>query len=498
VTAVVRLSSLRLRLGVFVAAAIASCALVAAAGAWFVRWTHAGDSRLTTEVSLQLQGSHAALERLVATQSSLQALLRMKDPDELELALPRYEQAHQEAAKLLAQTGEASADLLARLTRLTASGQEILDRVLIADNSAAIEFFVGKFSPQVEELQLALRRHNEQVVAAATAEIAARDVRTQRLLAISAGVTLLLLAALALVGWYFQRGITRPLTRMAGRLDQAASMLASHAGEVTAGTQAVADGATKQAAALEETGASTTEILAISETAARHIAEATREAAQAREVSASGEAEVAKLNVAMTELSVAGRSVEKIIKSIDEIAFQTNLLALNAAVEAARAGEAGAGFAVVAEEVRALAQRSAQAARETSERIGDALAKTARGSEISSQVGKQLGDIAGRSRRIDELVKELSTSVHEQSQGIRHISEAMSQIDQVTQTNAATAETSAAATEHMAREVDELHGTVSELRTLLGMRATAVDETPTRVTVPSASADPVRLIPAGV
>jgi methyl-accepting chemotaxis protein len=468
-----RLASLRFRLGAFVAAAIASCALVAGGGAWLARWTHDGDTRLTAEVSTRLQGSHAALEQLVATQSTLQPLLRLKDPDEIEQALPRYEQTRQQAAALLGKTGEASKDLLGRFEKLTLTGKEVLDHVLVADNSAALDLFVTKFSPQVEELQQALRRYNSQVVQAATDEIAARDARMRHLLAIAGTVTLALFGALAVAGWFFQRSITRPLTRMAGRLERAASILSNHAGEVTTGSHAVADGANKQAAALEETGASTAEILSISETAARHIDEASREAAQARQVSASGEAEISKLNAAMADLSTAGKSVEKIIKSIDEIAFQTNLLALNAAVEAARAGEAGAGFAVVADEVRALAQRSAQAARETSDRIGDALAKTARGSDISTQVGKQFSDIAGRSRRIDELVKELSTSVREQTQGIRHISDAMSQIDQVTQTNAATAQTSATATEHMAREVAEMRGTVAELRALLGMRSDA-------------------------
>jgi methyl-accepting chemotaxis protein len=471
------LASLRFRLGAFVSSAIAIGALVAGGGAWLASWTHQGDSRLTAEVSERLQGSHAALERLVATQSTLQPLLRLKDPDEIEQALPRYEQTRQQAAALLARTGEASKELLAQFDKLTATGKEVLDHVLVADNSGALDLFVTKFSPQVEELQQALRHYNGDVVKAATAEISARDARMRRLLTICGSVTLVLFAALAVAGWFFQRSVTRPLTRMAGRLDQAAAILSSHAGEVTTGSQAVADGATKQAAALEETGASTAELLSISETAARHIDEASKEAAQARDVSASGEAEITKLNQAMTELSAAGSSVEKIIKSIDEIAFQTNLLALNAAVEAARAGEAGAGFAVVAEEVRALAQRSAQAARETSERIGDALAKTARGTQISTQVGKQFNDIAGRSRRIDELVKELAVSVREQTQGIRHISDAMSQIDQVTQTNASSAQTSAIATEHMAREVSGMHGTVAELRALIGMSADAAVET---------------------
>jgi uncharacterized phage infection (PIP) family protein YhgE len=160
--------------------------------------------------------------------------------------------------------------------------------------------------------------------------------------------------------------------------------------------------------------------------------------------------------------------VSKIIKTIDEIAFQTNILALNAAVEAARAGEAGMGFAVVADEVRNLAQRCAQAAKETAAKIEDSVQKSIHGVEISAKVGRSLEEIVSKARQIDEMAAEVATASKEQNQGIGQVNTAVSQMDKITQSNAANAEESASAAEELNAQAEGLKDAVQNLLQIVG------------------------------
>jgi len=176
------------------------------------------------------------------------------------------------------------------------------------------------------------------------------------------------------------------------------------------------------------------------------------------------------LTTSMGEISQASEETQKIIKTIDEIAFQTNLLALNAAVEAARAGEAGAGFAVVAEEVRNLAMRSAESAKNTAVLIEDTVKKVTAGSDLVNKTNEAFTLVAENTGKVGELVNEISSASNEQSQGIEEINKAVAEMDKVTQQNAANSEETAAASEEMSAQSEELSSMLATFK--LGGQAT--------------------------
>jgi methyl-accepting chemotaxis protein len=180
-----------------------------------------------------------------------------------------------------------------------------------------------------------------------------------------------------------------------------------------------------------------------------------------------------RLTRSMEEITRASEQTSKIIKTIDEIAFQTNLLALNAAVEAARAGEAGAGFAVVADEVRNLAMRSAEAARSTAELIEGTVKKVREGSDLVSTTAQAFGQVTGSTGKIGELIAEIAAASKEQSQGIGQVNTAVTEMEKVTQQNAATAEESASAAEEMNAQAEQMKAMVGELVVVVGANATA-------------------------
>lgn len=263
--------------------------------------------------------------------------------------------------------------------------------------------------------------------------------------------------------WLIIRSITRPIAKIADFLVTESSNTHSAALTVAEVSQSMADGASRQAASLEESSASLHEMASMTQRNTESAQSAKTLAAEARSTADAGARDMSAMKNAMTAIQVSSMEISKIIKTIDEIAFQTNILALNAAVEAARAGEAGAGFAVVAEEVRNLAQRSAQAARETATKIADASAKSEQGVSISGQVAASLDGIVERIRQLDEMVGGIAQASKEQSEGITQLNQAVAGMDEITQSNAALAEQSASAAQEMQTQSAQVKSAVGDL-----------------------------------
>ena len=279
------------------------------------------------------------------------------------------------------------------------------------------------------------------------------------------GVSILLLN---LVGWIVAKSIPRSFMLLIDRLAIGAAQIESASGHIASSSESLASSTTEQAASLEETSASLEEIASMTKNNAENSREAKDLTGAMREVADTGASDMDKMAHAMAAIKESSNNIAKIIKTIDEIAFQTNILALNAAVEAARAGEAGMGFAVVAEEVRNLALRSASAARETAEKIEDSIQKSSAGVQINAKVSLSLADIVSKARQADELVAQISIASNEQSQGIDQITSSVSQMDAMTQNNAAGAEESANVSADLRTQSTQLTQLVQELQTLVG------------------------------
>ena len=273
-----------------------------------------------------------------------------------------------------------------------------------------------------------------------------------------------------LLAVFITRSITKPINVVIAGLTEGAGQVASASSQVSNSSQSLAEGAAEQAASLEETSSSMEEMGSMTRKNAENAGEADALSKEAKLVVDRANISMVELTTSMQDITTAGEETGKIIKNIDEIAFQTNLLALNAAVEAARAGEAGAGFAVVADEVRNLAMRAAEAAKNTANLIQGTIDKTKQGSELVAKTNQAFSEVAESTVKVGDLVSEIAAASQEQAQGIDQVNKAMTEMDKVTQQNAANAEESAAASEELSAQAETMQGFVADLVTLVGSR----------------------------
>ncbi|HEX5227195.1 MAG TPA: methyl-accepting chemotaxis protein [Bryobacteraceae bacterium] len=273
-------------------------------------------------------------------------------------------------------------------------------------------------------------------------------------------------AMIALIVWLV-RGSVAELRVVSEQMGAAAGQLSQTARQVAASSQTAADGASRQAASIEETSASAEEVKTQAERNADSMTQAAQQVAGAVELSVRTGKAVDEMVTSMEAIGQSSDKISKIIQTVDEIAFQTNLLALNAAVEAARAGEAGRGFAVVADEVRTLAQRSATAARETAQLIEESIAAADGGKAGLAQVAEGIQAVTAANRQVKDLVDEVHKASQEQGEGVEQIAQAITQIEQVTSTVAGSAEEGASASKELMEAYSVLSGMLERMDTVV-------------------------------
>jgi methyl-accepting chemotaxis protein len=425
---------------------------------------------------------NAALIESAARESHTQLFVHVISEDKADMA--RVEQA-------MAERGAVLNGLIDKARQLSASDAEraIVDRLVDArkayrevreqamqlsrdqKTNDAMAVIRSKVTPAFESYLKAagdLRDLNTRAGVDAGAQVLASVAAAKTGLYVGYGIAVATAAALATT---IVRSTNTALQRISSMLSAGAEQSASASAQVAAASQSLAQGASEQAASLEETGSSLTEMSSMTRRTAETAQEASRLATEAESTAKVGNTSMQRMTAAIEEIQKSANETAKIIKVIDEIAFQTNLLALNAAVEAARAGEAGKGFAVVAEEVRNLAMRSAEAAKNTSGMIEGSVQAARNGVDISGEVSKSLEAIGASASKVNALVAEIASAAREQSGGIGQINQAVSLMDKVTQQNAANAEESAAASEELASQAEQQRACVSDLQTLVGGKA---------------------------
>ena len=458
-------------------------------------------------------------------------------------------------ADVIAASSKRGGELMGKVKELVASDEEraMFDKIVVlrtnyqnlktavgnarkaGDDAAAEKIFNGEFTPAAKAYSVAvegLLAHQRKAIDDTAHAIDAANDRANQLLLV---LTVLMVTIGSAAAWIISRSITVPLksavdiaatvangdlttrfdtpvqrseigelmTALKGMNDSLRNVvsqvqtgtrtIASASHEIAAGNMDLSQRTEDQASSLEETASSMDELTSTVRQNADNARQANQLARTASEVAEKGGAIVGQVVDTMGTINDSSRKIYDIISVIDGIAFQTNILALNAAVEAARAGEQGRGFAVVASEVRNLAQRSAGAAKEIKELIGNSVGQVDIGSKLVKEAGATMDDVVASVRRVTDIVGEITSATSEQSIGIDQVNTAITQMDQVTQQNAALVEQAAAAAASMQEQAERLAEVASSFKLDKNLLHASVEASQAQRVLPQAPQAPRRL-----
>jgi methyl-accepting chemotaxis protein len=436
---------------------------------------------------------------------------------------------YQQSAEITDRDKSALDQILADRDAVHAAWAPVRELSVALKNQDAFTLFKNQVAPAFDKLKSDLQGaidSNKQLADANAAESVAVTDNTSHL--VNASIVVMLSACIA-IAFIIVRSLNRVLTNVADTLGEGAHHIVGATSQLASASQSLAQNASEQAASLQQTSSALEQIGSMTKRNSESAQKAQTLSGETRQAAETCSQRTEEMQVAMkaiqkasTEMAVAihgittsSNSVSKIISTIDEIAFQTNILALNAAVEAARAGEAGMGFAVVAEEVRSLAKRSADAAKETAAMIEAAVTQSQRGVEVNSKVTASiaevvqkangvrdaLGNIVSKAREVDSVVGQITEASREQNSGLEQINSAINLMNQVTQANAAGSEETASASEELTAQSIELRAGVDVLVKLVNGKSYAdsrdTNLAETRANIAKAEVPPVKTLDLG-
>ena len=403
-----------------------------------------------------------------------------------------------EAGKIPGDPGKKARDLAASLEGDCVASMNEIIRLGERDTSAeAVQYFVDHGEASME----AIHKLSQEFINIANAgrdAVRADAIRTGYQANLSATMVAVIgILASVILAFFTITNITKHLNQIITELGKASTQVADAAAMISSTSHHLAEGATEQAASLEETSASLEEMSSMPRRNADNAGVTATTTTHELQLIDEGAKAVQNMSSSMHEISDSAKQISHIIKTIEEISFQTNLLALNAAVEAARAGDAGKGFAVVADEVRNLAQRAAQAARDTSELIESTVTRVHSGEEVAEHLDSSFRQIETEAREVGKLIGEITSASSEQAQGVDQINIAVERMDKVTQATAANAEESASASEELSAQAASLQTVVETLVSLVTGQAAVHAARPAAPPRPG-PADPPRQVAAQV